>query len=164
VGCEAQEGKYGRNCEWEWRKRWVFGVCGGQRAAPELMVRHKVDPGRAAHRILRSVQRTKRKKRVSGTEQKLVLSKKRKWRKRGGNSWLRTPRTCMIKSNHLFSFPSRKLKRGWTGCHFSFRDPPERSACQRSDKMARGRRNEAKGTGLRAWEWDGQDRRRHRTT
>lgn len=79
MGCEAQEGKYGRGCEWEWRKRWVFGICGGQSAAPELMVRHKVDPGRAAHRILRSAHRAKDQKKgyVSGTEQKLVLSKKR---------------------------------------------------------------------------------------
>ena len=62
MGCEAQEGKHGRGCEWEWRKRWVLGICGGQRASPELVVRYKVDPGGAAHRILRSARRAKTKK------------------------------------------------------------------------------------------------------
>lgn len=51
--CEAQEGKNGRSREWEWRKRWIFGIGGGQCAAPKGMVRYEVKPGRTADWILR---------------------------------------------------------------------------------------------------------------
>ena len=49
------------------------------------MVWHKVDPGRAAHRILSSAKGQDKKKGgcASGIEQKLVLSKKRKKKEEG---------------------------------------------------------------------------------
>ena len=75
--------------------------------------------------------------------------------------WLRWSMTWMTKSNRLFSFPSRKLRNRWTDAHFSFRDPPEGSARQRSDKMAReaekrSQVNRSTCVGL----GDGQDLRR----
>jgi hypothetical protein len=64
---------------------------------------------------------------------------------------------CQEQNRNSLCFPKekrgdcgRKSRDNWTDVHFSLRDPPERSARQRSDKMARGG-HETK-PGLRAWE------------